>query len=442
MSEARSRRCAGLTSLDFQPSCRCGFNGTDAPLSDTLRRFEAAARQIEEELSLFFQQDKVKSRVLEWVKQGVEMNTATLAYAEGARPYPEIEQLPLFDQHMSGLELAHPVDAESLWSLLEGQVWERGALMKALDRFFAKAGERVVLRRQETPPRKDLVAWCYQQSLRSATNLPPVFSAAEQALAAEMISPAWIGSAALSDLETLELGEEPILRILDFMLQGTMRLTEKPPSRGPVAAALDLMRPTTPGCIEELAARVRCLYEQHPRFLKLRPREWLAHLDDLASMELPEPVDPIETRLRAHADAQWIVVDCLGLPLIETVAAVLAESMPHREHAPVEFVLVSPDTSTDSFYRGILGAGINRAFEKIDCIDRMLHQRALTMQDFDRLARAELTVALGNLLARIDPSKPVVLFGDHGFRLSADGREFTHGGPSTLERLTAIFRLH
>jgi hypothetical protein len=31
----------------------------------------------------------------------------------------------------------------------------------------------------------------------------------------------------------------------------------------------------------------------------------------------------------------------------------------------------------------------------------------------------------------------VLIFGDHGFRLSRDGRGFTHGGPSTLERLTA-----
>ena len=35
----------------------------------------------------------------------------------------------------------------------------------------------------------------------------------------------------------------------------------------------------------------------------------------------------------------------------------------------------------------------------------------------------------------------MLLFGDHGFRLSPDGSTFTHGGPSTLERLTVACRM-
>jgi hypothetical protein len=42
---------------------------------------------------------------------------------------------------------------------------------------------------------------------------------------------------------------------------------------------------------------------------------------------------------------------------------------------------------------------------------------------------------------RLDPSRPVLVFGDHGFRLAADGRGFEHGGTSTLERLTLMLRL-
>ena len=441
LAEARSRRCPAMTSLDFQPSCRCGFDGSDSPLSDTLRRFEAASRQLEGELSLFFQQDKVKSKIREWVNQGVELNTPTLTYVEGGRPYPEVEQVSLFDQHLSGLELVRPVDAESLWSLMEGQVWEKPALMKALDRFFEQAGPRVVLRRPEAPPRKDLVAWCYEQALRNGAVLPPVFSAAEQAVAVELINPGWIGSGTLANLEEMGLGEEPLLKILDLILQGTVRIPERPPARGPVSAALDLMRPSLPATAAQLASRARCLYEQHARFFRLRPQQWLTHLDALATTKPSEAVEAIESQLHAHSDAQWIVVDCLGLPLVETVGAVLAEALPQREIAPAEFALVSTSSSTDAFYRGILGEGLNRTFEKIDAVDRLVHQRRLTIQDLDRLARAELQIALKQLVPRLDPAKPVVVFGDHGFRLSADGREFVHGGPSTLERLTALFRL-
>ncbi len=441
LAEARVRRCAGMTSLDFQPACRCGFDGADSPLSDTLRRFEAASQQLENELSLFFQQDKVKSKVREWVNQGVEMSTPTLSYVEGRNTYPEVEQISLFDQHLSGLELAHPVDAEALMSLIGDQVWEKAALMKALDRFFERTGPRVVLRRPDSPPRKELVRWCYEQALRSAMKLPPVFSRPEQALAAELIDPSWVSGAALHALDELELGEEPALRILDMLLKGLVRPPEPCPTCGPAAAALDLMRPSPPTSPGELAARVRCLYEQHARFVKLRPQQWLAHLDGLAGTELTPPADAIETKLHDHIDAQWIVVDCLGLPLIETVRAVLAESLPQWKICSVEFALVSMRTSTDAFYRSVLDSGLNKTFEKIDAIDKLIHERKLTVQDLERLARAELQIAFKQLLPRLDPTKPVLVFGDHGFRLSKDGREFTHGGPSTLERMTAVFDL-
>ncbi len=441
LAEARIRRCPGLTSLEFQPSCRCGFDGSDAPLSDTLRRFEGAARQLENELALFFQQDKVKSKVREWVSQGLEMNTPTLSYVEGARPYPEVDQIPLFDQHLSGLELVHPVEAEALLSLLGDQVWEKAALMKTLDGFFERTGHRITLRRQESAPRMELTAWCYEQALRSGKALPAVFTPTEQTAAAGLIDPAWLSPGALSGLEELGLGEEPLLKILDLILQGAVRLPEQTPACGPVAAAVDLLRPSPQATAAELAARSRRLYEQHARFIRLRPQQWLTHLDSLAGTDPADGAEALEIRLRAHTNAQWIVVDSLGLPLVETVREVLAESFPQRKLAPAEFALVSTSSSTDAFYRGILGEGLNRMFEKIDVIDRLVHERRLTMQDLDRLARAELQIALKPLLPRLDPSRPVVVFGDHGFRLSADGREFTHGGPSTLERLTAIFLL-
>jgi hypothetical protein len=34
----------------------------------------------------------------------------------------------------------------------------------------------------------------------------------------------------------------------------------------------------------------------------------------------------------------------------------------------------------------------------------------------------------------------LLVFADHGFRIARDGRSFTHGGPSTLERLVPVLR--
>ncbi len=441
LAEARMRRCPGMTSLEFQPFCRCGFDGSQAPLSDTLRRFEEASRQLENELALFFQQDKVKSKVREWVDQGVEVNTPTLSYIEGKRVYPEVEQLPLFDQHLSGMELVRPVEAEELWTLVGDRMWERSALMEALEKFFERAGPRITLRRQEPPPKKDLLAWCYEQALRVGIRLPSFFSGAEQKLAAELIQPAWVSQGALAALEEMGLGEEPLLRIVELLLQGLVRTPETMPASGPVAAALDLMKPVPPRTPAELAQRARILYEQHSRLLRLRQQPWLEHLDRLARTDFDGAPAPVEKRLREHADAQWIVVDCLGVTLAAAAEAVLIEALPQLRLASVEFVLAPARSTTDSFYRGILDEGLNKAFEKIDAIDRLLHERKLTMIDLDRFARAELQVAFRGLAPRLDPGKPVLVFGDHGFRLSADGREFVHGGPSTLERLTVLFLL-
>ncbi len=171
-AEAKARRCTGLTPLEFQPVCRCGFDGVDGPLSETLRRFEDASRRLEQEVALFFQQDKVKARVREWVDQGVELSTPTLSYLEGKSKYPEVDSVTLFDQHLSGLELVQPVEAGALLDVLGERVWEKGALMQALERFFERVGPRIAVRREEPAPRKDLVAWCYAQALAHGQRAP------------------------------------------------------------------------------------------------------------------------------------------------------------------------------------------------------------------------------------------------------------------------------
>jgi hypothetical protein len=54
---------------------------------------------------------------------------------------------------------------------------------------------------------------------------------------------------------------------------------------------------------------------------------------------------------------------------------------------------------------------------------------------------AELAIACRATRSRLDPRLPLVIFADHGFRLSADGRSYRHGGTSTLEQLVPILHL-
>ena len=336
--------------------------------------------------------------------------------------------------------------------------------MKALEQFFDRAGPRIVLRRphsEDQPLKRDLLAWCYEQALVHGRPLPPVFSRAEQALAAELMDPRWIGEASVRKLEQMGLGEEPVQRVLDMMLKGLVRApgdwsegVREPsdslskeagdagvPPVGAVTAALELLNPRPPGTVDQLAATIEIVYGQHQRFMKLRPERWLALLDQLARTELVDTPESLEVKLRAHLDTQWLVVDCLGLPLRDTARRVVADCMAPWQLRSQEFAFVSQRTSTEAFYITMIEQEFNKAFEKIDVVDHLIHERTLSMGDLARLARAELEIAFKRLAPRLDPAKPVLIFGDHGFRLAPDGRGFTHGGPSTLERLTVVLLL-
>ncbi len=440
IAEAKRIRCAGLTPLDFQPFCRCGFDGIQSPLSDLLRRFEETSARLEKEISLFFQQDKVKAKVREWVDQGMGITTQTLSYLEGKSDSPEIENLQLFDQHLSGLELVKPVRAGELLSLLGDRVWEKSALMKALDDFLERAGPRIAFRCDEPQAKRDLVAWCCRQALEHGVPLPPGLSTSEHSLLAGLIEPQWISAASLEKLDQMGLPEDAIQRILDLLLSGQTPAPVAPAS-GPVAAALELLRPSRPATAEDLASTITCLYEQNERLLKLRPQLWLAHLDELAETALKSPPGEIDALLQKHIEAQWILVDCLGAALTGTVRALLPEALPHWKPRTLEFGMVSERTSTNAFYMGLIGRDFRKAFEKIDAVDALIHQRKLSLTELARLARAELEIAFKKLAARLDRTQPLLVFGDHGFRMTFDGKGFSHGGSSTLERITPVFVL-
>jgi hypothetical protein len=117
-SKARGAICRGLSALDFQPLCWCGFDGKESPITKVVQEFENKVKLLESELALFFQQDKVKAKVKEWVNQKVEMNSQTVSYLEGKSSYPKVENVAIFDQHLSGMELTRSVEADSLLDFL------------------------------------------------------------------------------------------------------------------------------------------------------------------------------------------------------------------------------------------------------------------------------------------------------------------------------------
>lgn len=440
-SRAKSERCGGLSSLAFQPVCRCGFDGQHSPLAATLSRFEECSRQLERELRLFFEQDKVKTRIREWVDQKLEMNDQTLSYLEGKAAFPHVENLELFDQHLSGLETVQTVSGSAFLDFLRGRSWSKPALLKALEEWLARYGERLTFQIDEPAPREELATWCAEQALRGAVPLPSGLSQVEKERMAGQIQPSWISPESLVKLESLGLSEAVLDRILGMLLNGQIALPSNVPQSGPVAAAALLMNPSRPALAEELAHQVAVLYEQHERFIRLEPKLWLSRLDEIASVELSKPAASLPETLRSHLDAQWLVIDALGLPLLKTLKELLPEGLPHWQIQTVAFAQVSSQTSTQAFYREVIEAEPKKPFAKINAIDTLLHAAEGSFSDLAQRVRAELQIAFKRATAKLDPAQPLLIFSDHGFRLSPDGRALIHGGPSTLERLVPVCRL-
>ncbi|MCI0621757.1 MAG: DUF6079 family protein [Acidobacteria bacterium] len=440
-SRAKSERCNGLSSLGFQPLCRCRFDGQQAPLAETLRRFEEAQQRLDRDLRVFFQQDKVKAQIREWVDQKFELQEETLSYLEGKEPFPKVENVALLDQHLSGLELVRSVPGKALLDFLGDRLWDKAELLKTLEEWFVRYGPRLRFQREELAARQELAAWCCEQVMRQAIPLPPGLSQAERQLMIERMQPAWVSPESLGKLESLGLAEAEIDRVVQMILDGLIPLPSTCPASGPVAAAAELLNHLPPASAEELAQRIMVLYEQHSRFVRLKPDLWLPYLDQLANAGLSVTPCQLGEQLRAHLGAQWLAIDALGIPLLGTLKAALPDGLSAWKIATLGFAQVSHETSTSSFYQELMDREFKKPLIKINAIDKLLHGRQTTFTELTRLACAELEIAFRRLEEKLDPAQPLLLFGDHGFRLSPNGSVFTHGGPSTLERLTLVCHL-
>ena len=439
-SRPESKKCSGVTNLDFQPMCRCGFDGKESPIAEILRRFEAARSQLETELRRFFQQEKVKKKVEEWVDHKLELNPPTLSYLEGKANYPQVDNLALFDQHFSGLELVRKVDSATVVDLLSSRSWEKQQLLRELDRLLDRFGPRFSFQKPFTPPREDLARWCAEQALRQGIPLPQGFTPDEKKLLAKCLQPSWVNEASLKKLEQLGLAEEAVDRVLELLLDGQIPLPARPLTTGPVAAARELLQPVDPQSVEDMAKKMAELYRQHPRMVRIRGKAWLSRLDQLASLQTGEPLAPLTTLLNQASEYQWILVDSLGLPLMDIYRELFQAVWSHWRLERIDYATACAETRTDSFYQDLLKAGLNKPFEKINGLDTLIHSGSSNLADLAKRARAELEIHCQRLLSKLDVQRPLLVFGDHGFRLTPDGKSFTHGGPSTLERIVPVFR--
>ncbi|MDJ0837575.1 MAG: DUF6079 family protein [Acidobacteriota bacterium] len=430
--------CRGLTNLEFQPVCMCGFNGVDPPLAAELERLNALKDEIETGLTEFFAQEKVKNQVRQWQEKGMETEPGMLAYLEDSKPWPEVKDLALFDSHLAGIELFREVNPNEVLNLLTERVWERSGLQRALEQLLTRWGPRISFGKTQPAGSQKLLAWSLETALKTGTPLPEGLSTAEQETMAELVKPQHVNRKTLKNLEKLGLGRKAEDRILELVLTGKIEGRPDKP-RGVLAAACCYLDRTLPEGPEDLARTSALLYRHHARISALAGPYWTAYVHKLNETRIPETTPALMDAL--DRDRQWLVFDCFGLPLLPLIQTHIEEWLPHWTLAEITYAQVGYKTDTAAFYDALAEARPGKPFYKIDAVDELIHQADNRFEDLEKRAAAELAVACRNL-KHLDPSQGIAVFADHGFRLTPEGTGFSHGGPGALEKLVPLINLN
>ena len=437
--QAYRLRCRGLADLEFQTRCNCRLEDGRAPVVAELERMEQLQQQIETALERFFAQEKVRERVRQWPEAGGEVNGSIQDYLRGAGALPQIGDLARFDRHLAGVETVQRLTPQELLEPLAHRAWEPNELLAALGKQLQTLdAERLRIEPPAESSDDTLLAWAVEHSLRHALPLPPGLGATHQTPITGLVRPEWTGDDALRRLDDLGLGDGARRHLLGWLLDGTLAAPQSGETCPSTTAALEVLRPTQPAAAAELGRLTARLYRAHEVLQQPAGARWMERLDNLAETELP-PLPVLAERLRSDpAEHQWLVIDALGLPLLELLEARAESWLPHWRSAALEFARVDPPTDTDAFFSALAARAGNRPLEKINTLDRLLHERTLPFADLERLAAAEIQAAARALRERLDPTRPLLLFADHGFRLHRDGAAYVHGGASTLERVVPL----
>lgn len=435
---AEQQRCRGLSSLEYHPLCRCGFDGVHAPLDDTLEAWTTLRHQIENHVEAFFAQHDVRRRVAAAADADPELRSTLGPYLDRDAPHPDITEPATLDRLLGGVDLVQTVDVARLVDVAASRTWSVDDLLIAVRELVPGQSQRVRFV-SDPPGRPEVALWCAEQSLRTGTPLPHGLTPGERETLADGVRPEWVGPASVDGLSSLRL--PPVLerRIAEWILDGTV----DPPSFAatcPVSVALrECTKSVERERLEDHAALSTQLYRAHATVGQLGDSRWLARLDALAE-RVPSGVPKLVDVLRSSDDASWVLVDALGLPLLEPLRRSLADGLPEWTLESTSWATVSRRTTTDAFYADTAGAGLNHSIHKINGVDELIHENVRPFDDLCIRARAAVSIELKAVRAALDPTRPVIVFADHGFRLNREGTQWKHGGSSGLERLVPVLR--
>lgn len=446
VKQQRDGQCNGPIDLSFQPTCRCGFDGVTAPMTPLLERAGRLRDAVDQELRLFFGQDKVRESVRGLVADGVEGKGSCGEYLERRAPYPDIQDVPRLDRYLSGIQVVSTLDPDDLLLRLSGRTWQRGAFLTEVARYVddkvpADAPFRFDKRSDDGTPDDEITRYCLGRCVTRGNALPKGLDPAAVARASDSIRPEDLSSKMLSRIDQMGLPPSVRSHWLRHIADGVVAVPDFCSGESdPITAVRELVAPNPPKDPAALGRIAAAMYRADPVMRRVAEGRWVERLDRIATTKLPD-LPELTTLLEGGRELQWLLIDAFGLPLHAALAEDLSDLFGGRNVASTAFARVPPPTTTDSCYRSLIKAGLVRPLVKLDAIDDLLHRRTEPFDILARLAATELRAGWRRVADRFDPGQPILLFADHGFRIDRTGRRFVHGGSSTLERVVPVIRL-
>ncbi|MBF0104185.1 MAG: hypothetical protein HQM16_02550 [Deltaproteobacteria bacterium] len=441
--------CHGVSSLEFSPLCRCGFDGENTTTLSLMSRLRELADTLEASLCRFFKQKNVYQKIKAWAEAGQHhiQGGNIIDYINGKAPYPDPgADLELFNKHLMGLETCKKIEMLEFLKPLTNRIWKHADFKAEVLKQIQNFPEVFRIETAETSKTGDaammgLGSWCLEHAIRHGVPLPDAIShTGHQWDASALMQQGWVGAACLDRLEDLNLGEQAEDTILKWIFEGAIPLAASNIRSGLVKTAGFVLSPPTNIEITDLAAIVHDAYCHHYRFLKLLGKKWLQFLGNLSNNHINTAPSLLFDLLDKERASQWLLIDGFGIALVNALKPEISKLLPDWSLENVRFCQVDGRTSTAAFWDDVVLKKWHKQIEKINDIDRLVHER----KDFIEivmLARAELGLAIKKIIKRFDPTKPLLVFSDHGFRLSPDGKSFIHGGQSVLERTVPVIKL-
>jgi len=441
--QAKQSRCDKLTNLDFSAQCHCGFDGQKSNISSTLQQFELLNNELQQQLTAFFKQASIRELIEQAYQEDVFNTLSIRDYLHQKIPVPEINDPDLFEKMLAGVVSVQTLPCSTVDNILLEKTWEPQALLAALSELLLqKKGSRLRFisnNHKEGQQSDDLYGWCITQALTHGVTLPKSLKMVNETSVLNAVNITQVASLALQRLDRLNLPEVVIDGVLKAIAQGDITLSNNLQPCSLVKAAMELVRPSPVSSIEALALLSEQLYCHHQKMCFIDKTAWLTRLDGLAHTEVMDELSPVTVLLEKQNTSQWLILDGAGLVLSKPLKSWLTEFLPDWKFQKIEYAYVSDITTTDAFYDELISLNINKKFEKINVIDELLHQDFLPFEHLCHMAKAGLGLAIERISSRLDKRLPLLVFADHGFRISKNGLRYEHGGDSTLERVVPVY---